>query len=63
MIGSNFDYAYHIFMLKNRYPEHNATLESDYEIIQKMAQNYKEQKELSQWLEELKKTIYVEIMK
>jgi peptidyl-prolyl cis-trans isomerase SurA len=61
MIGTSVDYAYHIFMLINRYPEHKAELKTDYEIIEKMAQNYKESKELNAWLEELKKTIYVEI--
>jgi hypothetical protein len=48
-------------MLNARIPEHTATLQSDYTLIEQYAQRYKEQKILVDWIEELKKTIYVEI--
>ena len=50
-----------MYKVNERIPEHAATLENDYEIIQQYAQRYKEQKMLAEWLDELKKTIYVEI--
>ncbi len=60
-VGDDRFYGYYMYKVKERIPEHTATLESDYEIIQQYAQRYKEQKMLAEWLDELKKTIYVEI--
>lgn len=60
-VGDDRYYGYYMYKVKERIPEHAATLESDYEIIQQYAQRYKEQKMLAEWLDELKKTIYVEI--
>jgi len=60
-VGDDRFYGYYMYKIKERIPEHAATLESDYEIIQQYAQRYKEQKMLGEWLDELKKTIYVEI--
>ena len=60
-VGDDRFYGYYMYKVKERIPEHAATLESDYEIIQQYAQRYKEQKMLAEWLDELKKTIYVEI--
>ncbi|MBE2219698.1 MAG: peptidylprolyl isomerase [Ignavibacteria bacterium] len=60
-VGDDRFYGYYMYKVKERIPEHAATLENDYEIIQQYAQRYKEQKMLTEWLDELKKTIYVEI--
>lgn len=60
-VGDDRFYGYYMYKVKERIPEHAATLESDYEIIQQYAQRHKEQKMLAEWLDELKRTIYVEI--
>jgi peptidyl-prolyl cis-trans isomerase SurA len=60
-IGDAENYSYTIFFVKDKIPEHVLTLEDDYKIIENYAMNYKENKEMGQWLEELKKSIYVDI--
>ncbi len=60
-LGDNVNYSYNIFYLKDKAPEHKATLETDYQLIETYTLNYKETKELNDWLEELKKSIYVDI--
>ncbi|MGH2575289.1 MAG: foldase protein PrsA [Ignavibacteria bacterium] len=60
-IGDDKNYSYYIYFLKDRFAEHRAALEEDYVLIERFAQNFKESKEINEWLEELKKTIYVEI--
>lgn len=60
-VGDDRYYGYYMYQLKERIPEHKATLESDYTLLQQYAQRYKEQKMLGEWLEELKKTIYIDI--
>ena len=60
-IGDNEDYTYSIFMLKDRIPPHKVSLKNDYALLEKYAQNYKENKALGEWFEELKKSIYVDI--
>jgi peptidyl-prolyl cis-trans isomerase SurA len=60
-IGDNEEYSYTLFLLKDKFPAHELSLETDYDIILVYAQNYKESKEMNAWLDELKKSIYVEI--
>ena len=60
-VGDERFYGYYIYMMKERITEHAATIENDYSLIQQYAQRYKEQKMLGDWIEELKKTIYVDI--
>lgn len=60
-VGDDRFYGYYIYLLKERIPEHAATIEDDYVLLEQYAQRYKEQKLLSEWIEELKKTIYVDI--
>ncbi len=60
-LGDNVNYSYNIFFIKDKFQSHIATLETDYQLIETFALNYKETKELNEWLEELKKSIYVEI--
>lgn len=60
-VGDDRYYGYYLYMLKERFPEHKADLQNDYALIEHNAQRYKEQKILVDWIEELKKTIYVEI--
>lgn len=62
-VGDDRDYAYYIYYLKEKTPKHKAELENDYALIEKMAKNYKESKAFNEWMEDIKKTIYVEIKK
>ena len=55
------NYGYHIVYLKDRIPQHNANLESDYAEIKKLADDYKKQQEYQKWIASLKKKIYWEI--
>ena len=60
-VGDERYYGYYMYFIKDKYPEHKATLESDFVILEQYAQKYKEQKLMGEWLDELKKTIYLEI--
>ena len=60
-VGDERYYGYYMYRVNDKFPEHKATLESDYVLIEQYAQKFKEQKMLGEWLEELKKTIYLEI--
>lgn len=60
-IGDNENYSYTLFMAKSKSPEHRLTLENDYKMIENYAQNFKENKEMGEWLEELKKSIYFDV--
>lgn len=60
-VGDDRFYGYYIYKVLNKIAEHIATIEGDYSLIEQYAQKFKEQKLLGEWLEELKKTIYVEI--
>lgn len=60
-LGDNQEYSYTMFLLVDKFPAHEMTIDSDYTTLENYAQNYKEQKAMSEWLEELKKSIYVEI--
>jgi peptidyl-prolyl cis-trans isomerase SurA len=60
-IGDPEDYTYSIFMLKSRIASHPISLKDDYARLEELAQNFKEQKELSEWFQELKKSIFVDI--
>lgn len=60
-VGGERDYSYSIFFVKDRFPEHKANIEGDYHLIETIALNHKENRVLNEWLEELKKDIYVEV--
>jgi peptidyl-prolyl cis-trans isomerase SurA len=60
-VGDDKYYAYYMYLLANRIPEHKATLKGDYKTIEEHTLKYKEKKILSDWIIELKKTIYVDI--
>ena len=59
-VGDNKNYGYYLYLLKGKVLEHRITLDGDYDLVEKYALSYKEQKLQSEWFEELKKTIYVE---
>lgn len=60
-VGDSRYYGYNIYLVNARFPEHMPTPETDYPLLEQYALYYKEQKALAKWVEELKKTIYVEI--
>ena len=59
--GDEDNYSYVIYRVKDKIPEHKLSLDTDYKTIENDAQNYKEQKELNDWLDEIRKSIYVDI--
>lgn len=60
-LGDAKNYSYNLFYVKDKISGHKPTVDADYQVIENYAQNYKENKEVSEWLEELKKSIYVDI--
>jgi peptidyl-prolyl cis-trans isomerase SurA len=55
------NYGYHIVYLKERVPQHTASLETDYSEIKKIADEYKRQEKYKEWITELKEKIYWEV--
>ncbi len=55
------NFGYHIVLLEAKDEARNYNLEKDWEIIRYRALTEKQQKALQEWVEELKKNIYVEI--
>lgn len=52
--------AYRLVQLQKKIPQHRANLADDYELVSNYALQLKQLSELSKYLEELRKTIYVE---
>jgi peptidyl-prolyl cis-trans isomerase SurA len=52
--------AYRLVQLQKKIPQHRANLNDDYELVANYALQLKQLSELSKYLEELRKTIYVE---
>ena len=55
------NYGFEIVKILKKVPTHKATLETDYERIKKLASLFKENSEMDKWIEELKKTVYVDV--
>jgi len=53
--------AYHIVWLRKRTPAHEMNLQDDYRRVEQLALYMKRNKKYEEWLEELKKEIYVDI--
>ena len=60
-IGGDNNYGYEVFKLLSKSPAHKLSMEKDYKRIRRYAEIYKENMELDKWINELKKTIYVEV--
>jgi len=60
-VGDERYYAYYMYNLVDRIAEHKATIENDFKTIEDLALKYKEQKMLAEWIEELKKSIYLDV--
>ncbi len=61
MTYGNGEYGYHIVLLEKRIPQHEVSLTKDYQELQKLADQYKKQKEYEDWIKQLKKNIYWKI--
>ncbi len=60
-VGSDEDYGYEIYKLIRIYPSHKLSLENDYERIKRFAESFKENKEMENWINEIRETVYVDI--
>lgn len=54
-------YGYQIVLLKKRVPAHDVNLTTDFKRVEQMALYMKRNRLNAQWIEELKKTIYMEL--
>lgn len=55
------NYGYEIIKVLKKVPTHTATMENDYDRIKKLATMFKENTEMEKWIEELKKSVYVDV--
>ena len=55
------EYGYHIVRLNTFTPAHKLNLKDDWEELEKYALNFKMQREYKEWLDDLKKHIYIKI--
>ncbi|MDX1741459.1 MAG: peptidylprolyl isomerase, partial [Rhodothermales bacterium] len=53
--------AYHIVKLHARIPAHRVSIETDYDMVQSLALRDKQAIEMRRWLDELRKSVYVQI--
>ncbi len=54
------DFGYEIIKVISKTPEHELTIEGDYEKIKRLADQYKEGKELDKWINDMRETIYID---
>lgn len=59
--GDDNNYGYELMKIKSKVAPHKLTLETDYDRIKKYASAIKDNKAYEAWIEELKKSIYVDI--
>ena len=59
VVGSS--YGFHIIWMRKRTPPHTINLQDDFKRIQQLALYMKRNKQNAEWIDELKKTIYVDI--
>lgn len=60
-IGDDNNYGYELIKIKSKNEPHKLTLETDFDRIKKYATALKENSNYEAWIEELKKSIYVDI--
>jgi len=54
------DYGYEIIKVTAKTPEHNLTLDGDYDKVKRLSDQYKEGKELDKWINDMRETIYID---
>ena len=60
-VGRDMKYGYEIYKIIEVIPPHKLSLEQDYDRIRKFAESFKENKEIENWINEIRKSIYVDI--
>jgi peptidyl-prolyl cis-trans isomerase SurA len=55
------NYGFELISVLKKIPSHTLTFENDYDKIKKLATLFKENTEMEKWVEEIKKTIYVDV--
>lgn len=55
------NYGFEIIKVIKKIPSHNLTINGDFDKIKKIAALFKENTEMEKWIEEIKKTIYVDV--
>jgi peptidyl-prolyl cis-trans isomerase SurA len=60
MTTNGTDYGYEIVKVIAKTPEHNLTIEGDYDKVKKLADQYKEGKELEKWISDMRESIYID---
>jgi len=60
-LGSDLNYGYEILKVLDIKPAHELTLEGDYDRIKQYALIFKENEEMEKWINELRKTIFVDV--
>jgi peptidyl-prolyl cis-trans isomerase SurA len=55
------NYGFELFKILKKIPSHTMSLEKDYDKIKKLATLFKENSEMEKWIEEIKKSIYVDV--
>ena len=53
--------AYHIVRLDERIPAHRVSLETDYDIIKRLALQEKQARVMQEWLKRLRESVYIDI--
>lgn len=53
--------AFHIVRLDEQIPAHTVSLETDYDIIKRLAQQQKQARVMQEWLQQLRKSVYIDI--
>lgn len=59
--GSDVSYGYEIYKLISINPPHKLNLQKDYDKIKRLAESYKENKEMEKWINQIRETIFVDI--
>lgn len=53
--------AYHILLLQSRVPSHRVDIHTDYERIQQIALQDKQQRVLNEWIADLRRDVYIDV--
>jgi peptidyl-prolyl cis-trans isomerase SurA len=59
--GEEKNYGFEVIKIFKKIPSHVLTLEKDYDKIKKLASLFKENSETEKWVEEIKKSVYVDV--
>lgn len=60
-VGNAQMYGYEIYKMGKIYPSHKLDIKNDYDRIKKIAETFKENREMEKWINEIRETIYIDI--